>query len=98
MPTVWGTGPGLDELFGVAAHIQVNEREFVFRYRSPLHWVEVFRTYYGPLNDTFASLDSDRQTALTRELIDLLELRNRSQDRTLVLPCEYLEAVIVKGT
>jgi SAM-dependent methyltransferase len=99
MPTAWGTRLKLEELFGgVAAHIQVNEREFVFRYRSPLHWVEVFRTYYGPLNDTFGSLDSDRQTALTRELIDLLELRNRSHDRTLVLPCEYLEAVIVKGT
>jgi SAM-dependent methyltransferase len=99
MPTAWGTRLKLDELFGGGAtHIRVTEREFVFRYRSPLHWVEVFRAYYGPLNDTFASLDSDRQTALTRELIDLLELRNRSHDRTLVLPCEYLEAVIVKGT
>jgi len=98
MPTSWGTRPRLDELFGaVAADIVVNERAFVFRYRSPLHWVEVFRTYYGPLNDVFALLDGDGQTALTRELIDLLELRNRSHDRTLVLPCEYLEAVITKG-
>jgi SAM-dependent methyltransferase len=99
MPTLWGTRPRLDELFGgVAAHIHVTERAFVFRYRSPLHWVEVFRMYYGPLNQTFAALDADKQTALTRELIDLLELHNRSRDRTLVLPCEYLEVVIGLGS
>jgi SAM-dependent methyltransferase len=99
MPTSWGTRARIDDLFGgVAAHIEVNDRAFVFRYRSPLHWVEVFRTYYGPLNHTFASLDADAETALTRELVDLLELRNRSHDRTLVLSCEYLEAVIVKRT
>ena len=96
MPTAWGTRPGLEELFGTrSAEIDLAERALVFRYRSPLHWVEVFRTYYGPLSETFAALDAGGQTALTRELIDLLELRNRSRDRTLVLPCEYVEAVIV---
>ena len=97
MPTVWGTTNRTHELFaGIATEIRTAEREFVFRYRSPLHWVEVFRTYYGPLHETFAALDADHQAALTADLIDLLEQRNRSRDRTLVLPCEYLEAVIVK--
>jgi hypothetical protein len=63
---------------------------------SPLHWIEVCRSYDGPLNRTFAALDQQRQAALTAELIDLLEQHDRSRDRTLVLPCEYLEAVIVK--
>ena len=40
----------------------------MLRYRSPLHWVEVFRSYYGPLHHTFALLDTARQAALTAEL------------------------------
>jgi len=59
-----------------------------------MHWIEVFRTYYGPLTWTFGSLDPARQLALTRDVLDLLEQGNRSRDRSLVLTSEYLEAVI----
>ena len=69
-------------------------REFVFRYRSPAHWIEVFRTYYGPMNKTFAALDAERQAAFTQDLLPLMERGNRSGDGTLVLPSEYLEVVI----
>jgi SAM-dependent methyltransferase len=94
-PALWGTRSRLDQLFaGSAAAIRAEPREFVFRYRSPMHWVEVFRNYYGPLNKTFGGLDSDRQAALTRELLDLIEDGNRSRDRSLVLPSEYLEVVV----
>jgi SAM-dependent methyltransferase len=94
-PALWGTRPRIAQLFGAdATRIDAERREFVFRYRSPMHWVEVFRTYYGPLNKTFGALDTDRQAAFTRELLDLLEERNRSRDRSLVLPSEYLEVVV----
>jgi SAM-dependent methyltransferase len=94
-PALWGTRSRLDQLFAAtAAAIRVESREFVFRYRSPMHWVEVFRNYYGPLNKTFGGLDSDRQAAFTRELLDLIEDGNRSRDRSLVLPSEYLEVVV----
>jgi SAM-dependent methyltransferase len=94
---LWGTEARLEELFGAGAkQIHVARREFVFRYRSALHWVEVFRTYYGPLHKAFGALDSDRQAALTRDVLGLIEQGNRSQDRTLVLPSEYLEVVIEK--
>jgi SAM-dependent methyltransferase len=94
-PALWGTRLRLDQLFSAtAAAIHVEPREFIFRYRSPMHWVEVFRNYYGPLNKTFGALDSDRQAAFTRELLDLIEGGNRSRDRSLVLPSEYLEVVV----
>ena len=96
-PALWGTRSRLDQLFAASAkQIHVEHREFVFRYRSPMHWIEVFRTYYGPLNKTFGALDSDKQTAFTRELLTLIEQGNRSKDRTLVLPSAYLEGVIDK--
>jgi hypothetical protein len=96
-PGLWGTRARLDELFGASAvRIAVTPREFVFRYRSPMHWIEVFRTYYGPMTKTFAALDADRQAVFTQDLLALLEKGNRSKDRSLVLPSEYLEVVIEK--
>jgi SAM-dependent methyltransferase len=96
-PALWGSRPRLDELFGATAKaIHATNRLFNFRYRSPMHWLEVFRTYYGPMNKTFAALDSAQQAAFSRELFDLMECLNRSGDRTLVLPSEYLEVVIEK--
>ena len=94
-PALWGTQDRLTELFGkTAREIRTNGREYTFRYRSPAHWIEVFRTYYGPMNKTFAALDVERQAAFTGEILALMESRNRSGDRTLVLPSEYLEVVI----
>ena len=94
-PALWGTKARLDELFGKSAReIRTTSREFVFRYRSPMHWIDVFRTYYGPMNKTFGALDSGKQAAFTQDLLGLMESRNRSGDRTLVLPSEYLEVVI----
>ncbi|MEO8674635.1 MAG: methyltransferase domain-containing protein [Casimicrobiaceae bacterium] len=94
-PALWGTKARLEELFGWAAReVHVTSREFIFRYRSPAHWIDVFRTYYGPMNKTFGALDADRQTAFTRDVMALMESRNRAHDGTLVLPSEYLEVVI----
>ena len=94
-PGLWGTKARLEELFGkTAREIRTTSREFAFRYRSPMHWIEVFRTYYGPMNKTFGALDAEKQAAFTEDLFALMESRNRSGDRTLVLPSEYLEVVI----
>ena len=94
-PALWGTKARLDELFEHAAReIRVTSREFVFRYHSPAHWLDVFRTYYGPMNKAFGALDAEKQAAFTQDLLALMESRNRSGDSTLVLPSEYLEIVI----
>ncbi|MFP3612558.1 class I SAM-dependent methyltransferase [Paraburkholderia sp. SIMBA_050] len=94
-PALWGTQARLAELFGeTAREVRTTSREFVFRYLSPAHWIEVFRTYYGPMNRTFGALDAAQQAALTQDLLTLMESRNRSGDATLVLPSEYLEVVI----
>jgi SAM-dependent methyltransferase len=94
-PALWGTEARLAELLGVsAARIQATNRQFVFRYRSPVHFIEVFRTYYGPLNKAFSALDGDGQAALLDDLMTLMASRNRADDDTLVLPSEYLEVVV----
>ncbi len=95
-PSLWGTQERLQELFPQAASIEANERTCFFRYLSAEHWLEVFRTYYGPMNRTFAALDEEKGKALTADLMALMATLNRAEDGTMVLPSEYLEAVITK--
>jgi ubiquinone/menaquinone biosynthesis C-methylase UbiE len=94
-PALWGTRARMLELFGPqAASVETTRRDFVFRYRSPDHWVDVFRTYYGPLLKAFAALETGRQAALHDDLIALIGRLNRSGDATMVVPSEYLELVV----
>jgi ubiquinone/menaquinone biosynthesis C-methylase UbiE len=97
-PGLWGTQARLEELFRTSAReIRTTSREFTFRYRSPAHWIEVFRTYYGPMNKAFGALDAAKQAVFAQDLLALMDSRNRSGDTTLVLPSEYLEVVITRS-
>ena len=70
------------------------QRHFTFRYRSPEHWIEVFRTWYGPMLKAFAALDASGQAALERDLLALIARFDRAGDGPMVTPAEYLEVVI----
>ena len=94
----WGTEAHLRKLFGASiARWQLVRKDFVFRYRSFEHWLEIFRTYYGPVRMTLKNLDAEKRGALVEDLREMLERWNRSGDRTLVYPGEYLEAVLTKA-
>jgi ubiquinone/menaquinone biosynthesis C-methylase UbiE len=94
-PALWGTRERIAELFEPhAASVQSAQRNFVFRYRSPEHWLDVFKTYYGPVLKTFAALEPAAQAALERDLIALIGRFNRSGDGSMVVPSGYLEVVI----
>lgn len=91
----WGAEPRIVELFGPdATDIQCVRRHYHFRYRSAAHWVEVFRSFYGPTHKAFAVLDGRAQAHLTEDLTALLEARNVAGPGSLVVPSEYLEVVI----
>lgn len=95
-PSLWGNTEHLAELFGARAEIRAEERFFTFRYRSPAHWIDVFRTYYGPMLKTFAAISAEQQVALERDLHALIAEFNKAGDGTLVLPGAYLQVVAVK--
>ena len=97
-PALWGARERLAELFAPeAASIASAQRHFVFRYRSPAHWLEVFRGYYGPLLKAFAALPPAGQDALEADLVALIARFNRSGDGAMVVPSEYLEVVVTKA-
>jgi SAM-dependent methyltransferase len=94
-PALWGVDEHLRTLFSDrVSSLWTTRRVFNFRYRSPAHFIDVFRTWYGPVHKAFASLPADRAKALTADLTELLNGLNRAGTDSLVVPSEYLEAVI----
>jgi ubiquinone/menaquinone biosynthesis C-methylase UbiE len=92
-PALWGTHAHLRSLFG-DVHIEHVSRDFAFRYRSAEHFVDVFRTFYGPVHKAFAGLDDAGKTALESDMLALLRDSDRGGSAGLVVPAEYLEIVI----
>jgi ubiquinone/menaquinone biosynthesis C-methylase UbiE len=95
-PALWGSRAHLDTLFGSNASVATERRNFVFRYKSPHHWVEIFRTYYGPIVKAFAAIAPQAREALEADLYALLDKFNVAADGTLVIPGEYLEVVVTR--
>jgi hypothetical protein len=91
-PMLWGTEERLRELFP-GLRVQASRKQYAFRYRSPRHWLDTFRTYYGPMNKAFAALDAGKQAGLEEDLIGLAARLNRGGD-TMVIDSEYLEVVV----
>ena len=96
-PALWGTEARIKEMFGPsAASIRSERRNFNFRYRSPEHFLDVFKSYYGPMLKAFAALDAANQQGFRNDLLALMARMNRADDGTMVVPSEYLEVVITK--
>jgi ubiquinone/menaquinone biosynthesis C-methylase UbiE len=95
-PLLWGTDSHVRNLFAGAASIENTTRQFAFRYESAPHFVEVFRSYYGPVHKAFAALDADRQAALETDLLALLQRVDRGGGNGLVVPSDYLETIVTR--
>ena len=94
-PAMWGTQARLAEMFA-GADIDAQPRMFVFRYKSPQHFLDIFRDYYGPMHKAFGALDAEKGKALAADLIALIAEFNRADDGTMAVHSEYLEVVVTK--
>jgi ubiquinone/menaquinone biosynthesis C-methylase UbiE len=96
-PAIWGTRDWVNSAFGAkASSVVAVSRQFSFRYRSPRHFLGLFREYYGPVLKAFEALDAAGREALAQDVIDLIGRFNRSDDETMVVPSEYLEVVVTR--
>jgi len=96
-PALWGTWEWMEKAFRAeASDIVAEPRNFVFRYRSPQHFLDVFRQYYGPMLKAFEALDEQGRKALSADLIALIGRLNRANDGAMVVPGEYLEVVVTR--
>ncbi|MCA6122268.1 class I SAM-dependent methyltransferase [Bradyrhizobium sp. WSM 1704] len=95
-PALWGTEAHLETMFGSKAAIDAKRRHFTFRYRSREHFLDIFRTYYGPVLKAFGAIDAGKQQSLAADMFGLMDQFNTAKDGTLVIPGEYLETVITR--
>jgi ubiquinone/menaquinone biosynthesis C-methylase UbiE len=96
-PALWGTSDHLHELFdGDSNSIEITPETYVWRYKSPRHWLELWREVYGPLQKAFGALDPAAQEQLTLDLLALIDRNNLADDDTMVVPSEYVEVVITR--
>ncbi|MDO8449614.1 MAG: class I SAM-dependent methyltransferase [Rhodoferax sp.] len=93
--SLWGTEERLRELFNERiATLETTHKDFVFRYRTPQHWLDTFRTYYGPMQKAFNAVGTAQEESLAADLIGLVQRFNRASDGAMVVPSEYLEVAI----
>jgi SAM-dependent methyltransferase len=96
-PLLWGTEDRLRDLFdGEIAELRTRRLHYVFRYRSPEAYLAYWRRYYGPTMKAFEAVGAAGAPALEADLLELIAGYNVADDGTMVVPSEYLEAVIVK--
>src|SRR5215210_8237679 len=96
-PPLWGTEERLREILGEGiSSLHTTRQSYAFRYLSAEHFIDTFRTYYGPVHKAFEALDAAGQDALAGDLEELLHNRNTSGDETVVVPSDYLEVVAVR--
>jgi SAM-dependent methyltransferase len=96
-PVLWGTEMRLHELFGDAiAEIWLEKRFTTFRSRSPQSFIDDWKRWYGPTLKAFDAVGEAGAPALESDILDLIARFNRATDGTMVVPSEYLEAVIVR--
>jgi SAM-dependent methyltransferase len=95
-PVQWGSEERLRELFGPDVTITAPRRSLLWRFPSAEHQADFFATFYGPTNRALATLGEDGAAALRAEMVETVKRFDVSDDSTLVLRMDYLEAVIRK--
>ncbi|HJQ60084.1 MAG TPA: class I SAM-dependent methyltransferase [Vineibacter sp.] len=97
-PATWGTRGWIEQAFGPrACETAIEAKTFTFRYRSVDHFLEFFRTYYGPVHKAFLALDPVGQAALADDLRATVMRFNTATDGTMRVPSAYAEIVITKA-
>ena len=97
-PLAWGTAERLRELFGDGvADLRVERRLSRQPFRSADHYIEFFRTYFGPTQMAYERVGPEGEQALTDDLKEFLESANTAGDRAMVLEAEYLEVLATRA-
>jgi ubiquinone/menaquinone biosynthesis C-methylase UbiE len=93
-PLAWGTEERVRELFGNnISELRAERRVSRQPFRSADHYIEFFRTYFGPTQMAYERVGPDGEDALTEDLRSFLESANTAGARAMVLEADYLEVI-----
>ncbi|MDX6608526.1 MAG: hypothetical protein QOF85_451 [Solirubrobacterales bacterium] len=93
-PVLWGTEEHVRELFEDGVTDLRFERKVSRQpFRSMDHYLEIFRSYFGPIKMAFDRVGADGEEALEADLREQLEKCNTAGNRAFVLEPEYLQVI-----
>jgi SAM-dependent methyltransferase len=97
-PLLWGTEERLRELFGDGiSDLRIERRRSRQTFRSADHFLDFFRTYFGPVKVAFERVGSEGEAALEADLRAYLAEYNKAGEGALVLEPEYLQVVATRS-
>jgi len=97
-PLLWGTEEHLREVFGDAiSDLRVERRKSRQTFRSADHFLEFFRTYFGPTKVAYERVGPEGEAALTADMKAYLEEYNVAGERALVIEPEYLQVTATRA-
>lgn len=97
-PLLWGTEEHLRDLFGDGiSELRVERRVSRQPFRSADHFIDFFRTHFGPTKVAYERVGPDGEAALTADLRSYLEEADTDGDRALVLKPEYLQVIATRA-
>src|SRR3954470_23536840 len=97
-PVLWGTADHVRALFGAGIAALRCER---VKSRQPFfsadHYIDVFRTYFGPIKSAYEKVGPEGEQALTDDLRQMLAEANTVGEKALVIEPEYLRVVATRA-
>jgi ubiquinone/menaquinone biosynthesis C-methylase UbiE len=97
-PLLWGTEEHLRTLFGDRiSELRIERRPSRQTFRSADHYIDFFRTYFGPTKVAFERVGPEGEEALEADLRAFLERSNTAGERALVLEPEYIEVIATRA-
>jgi len=97
-PVLWGTEERLRELFGDGiTDLRIERRPARQAFRSADHFLDFFRTYFGPVKVALERVGPEGEKALEDDVRAVIEKGNTAGDRALVLKPDYLQVVATRA-
>lgn len=97
-PVLWGTEDHVRELFGDGVtELRFERKTSRQPFRSIDHYLEIFRSYFGPIKLAFDRVGPDGEAALEADLREQLGKCNTAGDRAFVLEPEYLQVIATRA-
>lgn len=96
-PISWGEETVLRQRLGpYVRDLKIQPRVVRFRSRSPEHWVEFMKRYFGPAILAFEHSPESARRELALEMAALMRQYNRAPNGTALAESEYLEVVVTR--
>ncbi|HET9154406.1 MAG TPA: methyltransferase domain-containing protein [Solirubrobacterales bacterium] len=97
-PVLWGTEDHVKQLFGDRiSELRAERLKSRQGFFSVDHYIDFFRTYFGPIKGAYEQVGPEGEQALTDDLRQMLAEVNTAGERALVIEPEYLRIVATRA-